>query len=183
MSSSDLVAFLSDSSAEVAPQLLGMQLTTRVAGVQTTISLTEVESYSQDDPASHTFSGPTPRNRPMFERGGYVYVYRSYGIHWCVNIVTGPQGRGEAVLIRGGTPIRGIDVMERRRGRPDHLSDGPGKLCQALAIDGAMTGSRLGRFITLEGTPGTATWTTTPRIGITKATDELLRFVASSPAG
>ena len=119
----------------------------------------------------------------MFGAPGGVYVYRSYGIHWCVNIVTGPAGSGEAVLIRGGAPIAGRKTMEERRGRADHLTDGPGKLCQALGIDGSFSGSMLGEDLDLTGEPGTRAFTITPRIGISVAVDQPLRFVAAQSAG
>ncbi len=104
---------------EVAPLLLGWRVRTEVDGEVTEIELTEVEAYAgAADPASHAYRGPTRRNRSMFEGAGTLYVYRSYGVHWCVNIVTGPPGSGEAVLLRGGVPTQGADVMIRRRGAP-----------------------------------------------------------------
>ena len=168
---------------EVAPRLLGMVLTTRVDGLVTSVEITETEGYLPDDPASHTFRGPTPRNAPMFGAPGGVYVHRSYGIHWCVNVVTGPVGSGEAVLIRGGEPTEGRATMMRRRGRADHLTDGPGKLCQALGIDGSFDGTRLGELLEISGVPGTRTWVATPRVGISVAVEHPLRFVASQDAG
>ncbi len=168
---------------EVAPRLLGMVLTTRVDGEATSLTITETEAYLPGDAASHAYRGRTPRNAPMFAEPGTVYVYRSYGIHWCVNIVTGPTGSGQAVLIRGGDPIEGVETMIRRRGRADHLTDGPGKLCQAMGIDGSFSGSRLGERFALTGEPGARTWNSTPRIGISVGIDAELRFVASEPAG
>ncbi len=182
MNSADL-SWLGATADEVAPRLLGMVLATAVAGSVTSVEITETEAYLPDDPASHTFRGPTPRNAPMFGDPGGVYVYRSYGIHWCVNIVTGPVGSGQAVLIRGGQPIEGRDIMIRRRRRSDHLTDGPGKLCQAMGIDGSFDGSRLGELLELRGIPGTRRWMATPRVGISVAIDRPLRFVASRGAG
>jgi DNA-3-methyladenine glycosylase len=167
---------------EVAPRLLGMVLTTRVDGDVTSVAITEAEAYLPDDPACHTFRGRTPRNAPMFEAAGVVYVYRSYGIHWCVNLVTGPIGSGQAVLVRAGEPRHGYETMVARRGRADHLADGPGKLCQALAIDGGFSGTKLGDRLELTGTPGERSWSTTPRIGISVATEAPLRFVATGAA-
>lgn len=167
----------------VAPRLLGMVLTTRVNGLPTATMIDEAEAYLPDDPASHTYRGPTPRNLPMFGDPGGVYVYRSYGIHWCVNIVTGRAGSGEAVLIRGGEPLEGRATMIERRGRADHLTDGPGKLCQAMGIDGGFSGTMLGDRLELTGEPGTMAWTVTPRIGISVAVDRPLRFVAVESAG
>jgi len=114
----------------------------------------------------------------MFGSEGTVYVYRSYGIHWCVNIVTCPVGTPAAILIRGGKVVAGVDAASRRRGRKDHLADGPGKLCQALSIDGSMTGSRLntGAIEFTLGNHGSPKFEASPRIGITRATDKLWRF-------
>ena len=120
---------------------------------------------------------------PMFGDPGGVYAYRSYGIHWCVNIVTGPAGSGQAVLIRSGEPIEGEATMIRRRGRNDHVTDGPGKLCQAMGIDGRFSGTALGDLLELSGAPGTRGWRVTPRIGISVAVDHPLRFVALPGAG
>lgn len=174
----DLASLLAGDADDVAPRLLGMQLATRVADAVTSITLSEVEAYLSDDPASHTFGGRTPRNAPMFGPAGGVYVYRSYGIHWCMNIVTGQEGDGQAVLIRGGLPETGTETMVERRGRPDHLADGPGKVCQALGVDGTFTGTFLGDRVHLSGGPDTRPWTATPRIGLSKSTDRELRFVA-----
>lgn len=182
MSSTDLT-FLGAPADEVAPRLLGMALATNVDGFVTSVEITETEAYLPDDPASHTYRGRTPRNAPMYGHPGGVYVYRSYGIHWCVNIVTGTAGSGEAVLIRAGEPIEGRTTMIGRRGRADHLSDGPGKLCQALGIDGSFDGTRLGELLEISGVPGTRTWVATPRVGISVAVDHPLRFVASQDAG
>src|SRR5207237_7680449 len=101
---------------EAAPLLLGWELYVgRVGG-----RIVEAEAYMEDDPASHCFGGPRGRNLPMFLQGGHIYVYRSYGVHWCLNIVTGPKDRGEAVLIRALEPIAGLPKMrERRPGIPD----------------------------------------------------------------
>ncbi len=161
---------------EVAPLVLGMRLENVADG--TSLIVTEVEAYTEDDPASHSFGGPTRRNRSMFADPGTLYVYRSYGIHWCANVVTGPAGAGEAVLLRGGLPERGIEVMKSRRGRADHLTDGPGKLCQAMAIDGDHDGTDLlgGPFRLTIGVNYGAEATT--RVGITAGTDRLWRFVA-----
>lgn len=163
----------------IAPLLLGWTLRTRVDGLETSIRLSEVEAYAPTDPASHSFNGETSRNRSMFLSAGHLYVYRIYGVHWCANVVTGPAGRGEAVLLRAGVPVRGRDTMVRRRGRADHLADGPGKLCQALGIDGTFDGEMLtGPRVWLEPGEEPDVVEATPRIGISKATDTPWRFVA-----
>lgn len=173
-------ALLSRPSWEVAPRLIGWRFETRFGGETTAVLLTEVEAYDQTDAASHSFRGPTRRSRIMFEGPGHLYVYRSYGIHWCVNIVTGPPGHGAAVLLRAGRPVEGIATMARRRGRDDHLTDGPGKLTQALGIGGEHDGLYLETAgeIRLIPTAATPRVLATPRIGISKATDTPWRFVA-----
>jgi DNA-3-methyladenine glycosylase len=173
-------SLLGDHPAEVAPRLLGCHLVSERQGVTTSLVITEVEAYAPDDPASHSFRGETPRNASMYRREGTLYVYRSYGIHWCANVVTGPLGHGAAVLIRAGAPVIGADVMAERRGRSDRLTDGPGKLCQSLSIDGSHDGLDLvdGRRVWLEPGPPPAGYLATPRIGITRAVDLPWRFVA-----
>jgi len=163
---------------EVAPELIGATLLVdRVGG-----TIVEVEAYDHEDPASHGYGGRTPRNASMFGSPGRAYVYRSYGVHWCANLVCGGPAAGGAVLLRGIAPVDGIRVMRSRRGpvAPRHLADGPGKLCQALGItrklDGlAMRGSPVRVGETAKRPAGERL--VTPRIGITKATDWPLRFV------
>jgi DNA-3-methyladenine glycosylase len=173
-------SLLEDHPVRVAPLLLGWHLVSEHQGATTSLVITEVEAYAHDDPASHSFRGETQRNASMFRQAGTLYVYRSYGIHWCANVVTGPAGHGAAVLIRGGTPVRGRDVMAMRRGRADHLTDGPGKLCRSLSIDGSHDGLDLveGGGVRLEPGPPPAGHVTTPRIGITRAAELPWRFVA-----
>ena len=118
----------------IAPELIGAQL--RI-GPCTGI-ITETEAYGRDDPASHSFSGPRPRNATMFGPAGYAYVYRSYGIHWCLNVVC---QRGEAVLLRALDPVEGQSLMEGRRGQTGpRIAAGPGRLAQAMGITGADDG-------------------------------------------
>jgi DNA-3-methyladenine glycosylase len=175
-------SLLEGHAADVAPTLLGWRLVSD-RDERAVITLTEVEAYAPEDPASHSHRGPTQRTRSMFEAPGILYVYRSYGIHWCANVTTGPTGVGSAVLLRAGHPVEGRDVMERRRGRSDHLADGPGKLCQAMGIVGSDDGTDLlaGGSLRLEpGSPPPA-YRTTPRIGISRAVDLPWRFLADGP--
>ena len=173
--------FFARSSHEVAPDLIGVTLL--VDGVGGTI--VEVEAYDQDDPASHSFNGRTSRNAVMFGPAGYAYVYRSYGIHWCLNVVCAETGRAEAVLIRALQPEHGLDAMRERRGVDVEraLCSGPGKLCQALAVTGAHDGLPLDEppfaFLARTKTPPIATGA---RIGLTRAADRPWRYgLAGSP--
>jgi DNA-3-methyladenine glycosylase len=114
----------------------------------------------------------------MFEGPGTLYVYRSYGIHWCMNVVCGPAGRASAVLLRGGVPLEGIEVMTRRRGRAARLAEGPGNLTQALGVTGEHDGtSVLDGPVRIEGVPVPGEIVATRRVGITQASDRLWRFV------
>jgi DNA-3-methyladenine glycosylase len=144
--------------------------------------IVETEAYTRTDPASHSFNGPTARNAVMFGPPGRLYVYLSYGIHCCANVVTGPDGDGQAVLLRAVVPLEGLDVIRsRRRGRPDReLANGPGKLCEALGItladDGtSVTDERSSIWIVDDGTPPPVP-IVGPRIGITKGVDVPWRF-------
>lgn len=122
---------------DLAPELLGKVLVSRIEGRRVAGRIIEVEAYTQDDPASHTFAGPTARNEVMFGPPGHLYVYLSYGIHHCVNVVAGRDGDGQAVLIRAVEPLEGLDCIRRRRsGRRDaELANGPGKVGASFAID------------------------------------------------
>lgn len=131
---------------EAARRLLGACLVSTVGGHRTVGVIVETEAYGgPDDPASHasTAHGPTPRNRVMFGPPGRAYVYRSYGVHWCMNVVTGAEGVAQAVLIRGVEPLEGEEVMASRRGGAAPLGAGPGRLCAALAISDALYGHDL----------------------------------------
>ena len=139
-------ALLEQPVEEAARGLLGACLVSTVGGHRTVGVIVETEAYGgPDDPASHasTVRGPTPRNRVMFGPPGRAYVYRSYGVHWCVNVVTGAEGIAQAVLIRGVEPLEGEDVMASRRGGAAPLGSGPGRLCVALAISGELGGHDL----------------------------------------
>ncbi|MBG9386520.1 DNA-3-methyladenine glycosylase [Caenimonas sp. DR4.4] len=141
--------------------------------------IVETEAYDHEDPASHSFSGPTARNAVMFGPPGRAYVYRSYGIHWCLNFVCGEEGHGAGVLIRAVEPLQGLDMMRARRGLDDPrlLCSGPGRLGQALEITHALNGMRLDRkpFQVLAA-QGPHEVIEGPRIGITKAMDVPWRF-------
>ena len=144
--------WLEQDSLTVAPLLLGWELVSRAGGVETAGRIVEVEAYhGTDDPASHAYRGLTNRTAPMFERGGAIYVYLSYGINYCVNIVTGPAGEASAVLIRALEPNTGLEIMARRRHTSDplRLASGPGKLTHALGIGLGLSGSRLGETLAL----------------------------------
>ena len=140
--------------------------------------IVETEAYHAGDPASHSFAGPTPRNRAMWGRPGCAYVYRSYGLHWCMNIVGGAE-RGAAVLLRAIEPREGIAAMAERRGTGDarRLCAGPGRLCAALGITNALDGLPLDvppfALLARKAEPPIVAG---PRIGITKAADEPWRF-------
>ena len=182
MEATDLWEFLSGDVVNVAPRLLGWHLATAFDGDTTEIVITEVEAYrAAGDPASHAYRGLTRRTASMYEGAGTLYVYQSYGVHWCANVVTGSAGDASAVLIRGGRVVVGVDRMRERRGRSDHLVDGPGKLCAALGITGADDGSSLidGPVRLVGDHPaGDFTIEATPRIGISRATVRPWRFVA-----
>jgi DNA-3-methyladenine glycosylase len=167
--------FFDRSVHDVAPELIGVTLL--VDGVGGLI--VEVEAYDEDDPASHGFRGPTKRNAVMFGAAGVAYVYRSYGIHWCLNFVCAEPGRAEAVLIRALQPTHGLDVMRSRRGvdAERSLASGPGKLCEALGLTGQHDGLPLDEspFELLPRT-GAPSIVTGPRIGITQATERPWRY-------
>jgi DNA-3-methyladenine glycosylase len=160
---------------EVAPALVGTVLL--VDGVGGTI--VEVEAYDQDDPASHGHRGRTERNASMFGPPGHAYVYRSYGIHWCLNLVCAGEGRAEAVLVRALEPTAGLDAMESRRGLADPrlLCSGPGRLCQALAITRDHDGLALDAPpFELRVRPEPVEVATGLRIGISQAADRPWRY-------
>ena len=167
----------------VAPDLIGATLT--VDGIGGTI--VEVEAYHHTEPAAHSFGGRTARNAVMFGPPGVAYVYRSYGIHWCLNFVCEEQGSASAVLIRALAPAAGIETMRRRRRLDElrQLCSGPGKLCQALGVSIAHNGRALDRApFELRARSGDVPVEIAvgPRIGITKAVELPWRYgLAGSP--
>jgi DNA-3-methyladenine glycosylase len=169
-------AFFNRSVHEVAPDLIGTTLLFGGVGGR----LVEVEAYHHTDPAAHSYHGPTPRNVVMFGPAGYAYVYRSYGIHWCLNFVCEPKGSAAAVLIRALEPTVGLARMRRRRGLSDVrlLCSGPGRLCQALGITRADNGLMLDEPpFELLARSGEVEIVTGPRIGLTKAVEKPWRYV------
>jgi len=131
---------------EVARALLGARLVSTIGGAATSGVIVETEAYGgADDPASHaaTVRGPTQRNRAMYGPAGRAYVYRIYGLHWCVNVVTGGEGEAQAVLVRGVEPLEGIEIMVGRRAGRTPLAAGPGRVCEALGISDALYGHDL----------------------------------------
>lgn len=167
--------FFAASVHQIAPAILGATLLVKGVGGR----IVEVEAYHQTDPAAHSYRGRTERNATMFGPPGHVYVYRSYGIHWCMNFVCEPQDAAAAILIRAIEPLTGLGVMARRRGTDDPrlLCSGPGRLCQALGIDRRHDGMALDRA-PFELLPPEAACDVIvgPRIGITKAADRPWRY-------
>jgi DNA-3-methyladenine glycosylase len=172
----------------VAKDLLGCYLVHGTGAGMTIGRIVEDEAYIREDPAAHSFRGKTKRNSAMFGPAGHAYVYRIYGLHTCVNVVTGPERTGEAVLIRALEPVAGIDLMQERRGMTDVVSlcSGPGKLTQALGITMDCNGASLVdsplQIWSPDSLPGlrpeqsTEEIVQTTRVGITKAADLPLRF-------
>lgn len=169
-----------EASPESARRLLGSVLRCGVTAGR----IVETEFYDQTDPASHSFRGSTQRNWPMFESAGHLYVYRSYGVHWCANVVVGVAGHGSAVLLRALEPMDGLETMWSRRTaarRVQDLCSGPGRLCAALGIEGTHSGVDLfasGAPVRLELGPPVPPGEIAigRRVGISKAVDRPWRF-------
>jgi DNA-3-methyladenine glycosylase len=167
--------FFARSVHAVAPDLIGATFLFNGVGGR----IVEVEAYHHTDPAAHSFGGRTDRNAVMFGPPGFVYVYRSYGIHWCVNFVCEPEGSASAVLIRAIEPLEGLEKMRRRRGLKDVrlLCAGPGRLCEALGISRAHNGLPLDAPpFRLERRTGRVEIAVGPRIGLTKAVEQPWRY-------
>jgi DNA-3-methyladenine glycosylase len=168
-------SFFGRSVHSVAPDLIGATLLFADSGG----IIVEVEAYHHTDPAAHSFRGQSERNAVMFGPPGFAYVYRSYGIHWCLNFVCEPEGSASAVLIRALEPSHGLVSMRRRRGLADErvLCSGPGRLCEALGITGAHNGLALNRApFRLLARDEDVKILSGPRIGITKAVELPWRY-------
>ncbi len=171
--------FYGRDTVQVARELLGCLLVHRTPEGTAAGIIVETEAYLQGDPACHASRGMTPRNSPMFGPPGFAYVYFTYGMHFCFNVVSSSEGIGEAVLIRALEPVLGVDLMKRRRGKENirDLCSGPAKLTQAMGIGRNenrcdLTGDKL--FICYG--PQTSSLVTTTRIGIREGVDLPLRF-------
>ena len=176
----------------VAKDLLGKGLFVRKNRARFLCEIVEVEAYlGKHDEASHSFRGPTARNQSMFQVGGTAYVYLIYGFYFCVNVVTEEKGVGSAVLLRAAAPLSGHKEMQKNRklkelSRPEQLLSGPGKLAQALGIDRSFDGKKFNRpdfkIIDLGNVLSESAISSSPRIGISKAKDQHLRFfIKNSP--
>lgn len=168
---------------EAAKYLVGSYLVRDFQGNRLIGKIVETEAYFEEDEASHSYRGKTPRTKVMFGLAGHAYVYFSYGVHWCMNITAGDAGYGAAVLIRALEPIAGLETMHKLRGgkakNDVNLANGPGKLTQALAIDKTLYGHdlQLSPLQLLKDDSATPEQiVTTTRVGISKATDAPLRF-------
>lgn len=187
---------LQQSSVVVAPLLLGWEVSVKTSSGEILRGrIVETEAYHQADPASHSFKGVTPRTAPMFERAGTIYVYFTYGMHYCMNIVCGPKGRGEAVLLRALEPLDGFETMRVNRGLAPFVSEtpttaelklltsGPARLAQALGITTQQTGLHLEQStLSLKPVKSRPKTIQTTRIGIQHAKEAPWRFfIADNP--
>jgi len=174
------LSFLDDTAPSAARRLLGCYIKRHVDGQTITARIVETEAYDATDAASHSFKGETKRTKVMFGPAGYLYVYFTYGMHYCCNIVVGSEGYGAAVLIRAVEPVEGKDYMEKRRGKSGvQATNGPAKVCQAMNIDIADNGTDLiNGAVQLVEQPEVeeSKITTTSRIGISAAKQTPWRF-------
>lgn len=172
--------FFNGSASDVAPRLLGCVLERRLDGLVVKVKIVETEAYDQTDVASHSYKGRTQRTEVMFGKSGYLYVYFTYGMHYCCNVVVGKEGHGAAVLIRAVEPLDNVAVLSgRRRMEGVAVTNGPAKLCQALDIDMRLNGHNL-RDVPLRLVPmpalGQEEIVQTTRIGISQGKDVPWRF-------
>lgn len=181
-------AFFARAAQKVAPDLLGCLLVASEGGLAGRI--VEVEAYDQADPASHSHRGPTPSNQVMFGPAGHLYTYFTYGMHWCANVVTGPMGHGQAVLLRAAEPVAGHDTFRRRRGgcSPRDLLRGPARLAQAFGLEGDVNGLDLVaddaplRLYSDDAAETAPEVVMGPRVGVRLAADIPWRYsIAGSP--
>ena len=173
--------FFARYSPEVAQELLGCVLVRRIGGRTLSGRIVEVEAYrGSDDPASHSYRGPTKRSSIMFGEGGHAYVYFTYGNHWLLNFTAEPEGEPGAVLIRALEPLEGIERMAKNRGVSEvaNLTDGPGKLTKALSIDGALNGEDTvkSRRLYVLDRDGPVPFKASSRIGVSKGREQQWRF-------
>lgn len=177
----DVTAILQGDPVAAAKRLLGCEFVMQQDGQEVVVRIVETEAYHQSDAASHSYKGRTPRTDVMFGPPGFLYVYFTYGMHYCMNVVTGPEGEGSAVLIRAVEPVLGLESLRAHRpGQPDvQLTNGPAKLCKALGIDKTWNGHDLRQkplMLRIQPpiTPDGIVQTT--RIGISTAQDKPWRF-------
>lgn len=180
----DLNSLFKLPAVEAAPLFLGWILVRKTPKGTIKLKIVETEAYHQADPASHSFRGLTPRTTPMFEAGGRLYIYFTYGMHYCLNLVVGAKGVGEAVLLRAAEPLEGIEIISKNRGGINdihNLANGPGKLTQALGIkDTSLSGKKLDLLSIYLEAPQKLVEAkdiiASPRIGIREAADRPWRF-------
>lgn len=173
--------WLDSLASQAAPRVLGCVLRRQIGGKLTDCRIVEVEAYDQTDAASHSYKGRTPRTDVMFGPSGHLYVYFTYGMHYCANIVVGPIGYGSAVLIRAVEPLSGFDIIRQNRGdKPDHqLTNGPAKFCQALGLDKSFNGHDLSRpplQLIIKPAVESKQIVQATRIGISQAKDQPWRW-------
>lgn len=163
---------------ETARSLLGCEVVRETADGTRRVRIVETEAYAEDDPASHSYNGPTPRSEVMFGPPGYWYVYKCYGIHWMLNVVCGREGDGEAVLLRAGEPLEGEVIMEENRGpKGVELTNGPGKLAEALSLDDSFDGDSVDSgSLYLRGAGADEPVFESPRVGINEEKTRYWRF-------
>ena len=172
--------FLDQDSTQVALKLLGCTLTRTINGNTVKVRIVETESYDETDAASHSFKGRTDRTDIMFGPSGHLYVYFTYGMHYCCNVVTGPENEGSAVLIRAVEPLLGVEYISQFRSKAGYeLSNGPAKLCQALQIDKSLNGHDLHQsplVLNVGNDVAEKDIVTAVRIGISRDKDARRRF-------